>query len=177
MDSDTEALHKWAEVKYGEIPEKVSIWATDEVNETLQALLRFSERVVIADLHYHFQLVDGENHLLEIELLSWQPGSIQARRLSDGYVRIKHRTKDILLNPQIRAPEWAAALLEEWLMDMRGDAIKPKSRATRISNLVRKKETISRLLEQADFTSVESDIQYTSKRLDEADDRLSGKAN
>ena len=62
-------------------------------------------------------------------------------------------------------------------MDMRGDAIKPKSRATRISNLVRKKETISRLLEQADFTSVESDIQYTSKRLDEADDRLSGKAN
>jgi hypothetical protein len=172
MEESERIVRIWAEERFDEIPLKLSIWSEEE--DFIQILIRFTDSVMIADLDYE----DGEiveESTLKISIDTWQPGSIQTRRMPDGLVRFRHRSNDIFLAAQVRAPEWASALLEQWLLEIRGDNIGPHDRRQQVSDLKRKKESISRLLEQADFSVIHNGISQINARLDNVDDGLSGK--
>jgi hypothetical protein len=172
MDKTVRAIHEWTESVYSQGPIDSSIWT--EEGDCVQVLLKLSNMVIIADL------IDSGEGLecgskLEVNLESWQPGSIQTRRMADGMVRFRHRSKEIFLAARVRAPEWASALLEQWLISMQGDIAKPKDKNRRISDLNRSRDLIKKMLEQADLSLVQEGIDLANIRLQSADDRLSGR--
>ncbi len=141
MDQFEEVVSEWVETVYGVEPLKISIWGTSY--GIIQAMIKLDDKVVVCSLEHD----DEDDHIeeearLEVELANWQQGSIQGRQMKNGSIRIKHRTREIYLEPQIRAPEWVAALLEEWLMSMRGESVIPKSKSSIINDVKRKKESI-----------------------------------
>ncbi|RJU86184.1 MAG: hypothetical protein DWC02_04925 [Candidatus Poseidoniales archaeon] len=172
MDDTTREVRRWVEHEFGEVPEDISVWA--EEDEIVQVLIRLSDKVVISDLTWQDEEILEEASLV-IRLSNWKPNSIQTRRMPDGLVRFKHRSNEIMLAAKVRAPEWAAALLEEWLMSMKGREIVPKGRAHQISDLKRRRDKLSKTLEQADLASIRGELKIIENRLNSADDRLSGK--
>ena len=172
MDETTREVRRWVEHEFGEVPEDLSVWA--EEDEIVQVLIRLSDKVVISDLTWQDEEIIEEASLV-IRLSNWKPNSIQTRRMPDGLVRFKHRSNEIMLAAKVRAPEWAAALLEEWLMSMKGREIVPKGRAHQISDLKRRRDKLSKTLEQADLASIRGELKIIENRLNSADDRLSGK--
>lgn len=172
MDDTNREVRVWIEEAFGEGATDLSIWTDEE--EMVQVLIRLSDKVVVSDLSWEEGLIVEESSLV-INLANWQPGSIQTRRMPDGLVRFRHRSNEIMLAARVRAAEWAGALLEEWLMDMRGDANKPRGRQRRISDLMRRRDMVSRMLDQANLTSIRDEMSTAENRLASADDRLSGK--
>ncbi len=172
MDETTREVRRWVEHEFGEVPEDLSVWADED--EIVQVLIRLSDKVVISDLTWQDEEIIEEASLV-IRLSNWKPNSIQTRRMPDGLVRFKHRSNEIMLAAKVRAPEWAAALLEEWLMSMKGREIVPKGRAHQISDLKRRRDKLSKTLEQADLASIRGELKIIENRLNSADDRLSGK--
>ncbi len=175
MDQFEEVVSEWVETVYGVEPLKISIWGTSY--GIIQAMIKLDDKVVVCSLEHD----DEDDHIeeearLEVELANWQQGSIQGRQMKNGSIRIKHRTREIYLEPQIRAPEWVAALLEEWLMSMRGESVIPKSKSSIINDVKRKKESISRLIEQADFELIKDEMRYIRMKLNNAETRLSGES-
>ena len=172
MDETAREVRKWVAHEFGEDPEDISVWA--EEDEIVQVLIRLSDKVVISDLTWQDEQIIEEASLV-IRLSNWKPNSIQTRRMPDGLVRFKHRSNEIMLAAKVRAPEWAAALLEEWLMSMKGEDALPKGRQHQISDLKRKRDTLRKTLDQADLSSIRDEIKTIENRLTSADDRLSGK--
>ncbi|MBT60144.1 MAG: hypothetical protein CMA63_01145 [Euryarchaeota archaeon] len=118
MESHLSALELWCEKEWGQVPESISEWFSDD--SVVQVFMRLNRSVLIADFIID---ADGEvrcNEHLQIPLDRWNPGSIQAFRTNDGRVRFRHRNLEIFLAAHLRAPEWGQALLEEWLMSQRG---------------------------------------------------------
>jgi len=75
----------------------------------------------------------------------------------------------------LRAPEWGQALLEEWLMNQRGEALKPKDRSQRLSSITRSKLSIERNLNQARLTHAQSELSLAKDRLVSAERGLDSK--
>ena len=94
--------------------------------------------------------------------------------MPDGFVRFAHRSNKILLAPEVRSDQWAAGLLEGWLSDMHGAQSIPKSRAQRISGIKRQRDTVTKLIEQANLTKIRSEIDFIDHRLNTANRRLTG---
>lgn len=173
MDATEREVQVWIEQAFGEDAVNLSIWTEEE--EIVQVLFRLTDKVVISDLSWEGDAIVEESSLI-INLSNWQPGSIQTRRMPDGLVRFRHRSNEIMLAAQVlRSAEWAGSLLEEWLMDMRGYANKPRGRQRRISDLKRRRDMVARMLNQADLTSIKDEITTAENRLASADDRLSGR--
>ena len=172
MDETAREVRKWVTHEFGEDPEDISVWA--EEDEIVQVLIRLSDKVVISDLTWQDEQISEEASLV-IRLSNWKPNSIQTRRMPDGLVRFKHRSNEIMLAAKVRAPEWASALLEEWLMAMSGEESQPKGRSRQISDLKRRRDRLSKTLEQANLESIKDELKIIENRLNSADDRLSGK--
>jgi len=172
MDETTREVRAWVLHEFGEDAEDISMWA--EEDDIVQVLIRLSDKVVVSDLSWHTGKIIEEGSLV-VRLSNWKPNSIQTRRMPDGLVRFKHRSNEIMLAAKVRAPEWASALLEEWLMSMKGKAALPKGRQHQISDLKRKRDTLRKTLDQADLSSIRDEIKTIENRLNSADDRLSGK--
>jgi len=172
MDETIREVSKWVAHEFGEDPEDISVWA--EEDEIVQVLIRLSDKVIISDLTWQDEQISEEASLV-IRLSNWKPNSIQTRRMPDGLVRFKHRSNEIMLAAKVRAPEWASALLEEWLMSMRGEENQPKGRSRQISDLKRRRDKLSKTLQQAGLESIKDELKIIENRLNSADDRLSGK--
>ena len=172
MDESERMIRVWAGNTLDKVPIEIAIWCEEE--EFIQVLIRYEDSVMIADLDCEDEKIIDSQHL-EINVETWQPGSIQTRRMPDGLVRFRHRSNNIFLAAQVRAPDWARALLEGWLLEIRGNSVAPQDKRQRFSELRRKKETISRLLEQAELNVIQDAIAQTNSRLSNADDRLAGK--
>ena len=144
VENREQVVMDWCENLLGQMPYEVLTWADEE--DIVQSLVRLERMVIVVDL----QLDEDDNIVEEkhisIALDNWSPGSIQTRRMADGSVRFKHRKDELILAARLRSPEWAGALLEEWLMDMRGDKNKHREKNRYIANMKRSKEIISRML-------------------------------
>ena len=173
MDALEQEVKSWIAEALGEEPVEVSVWAQDD--DFIQLLLRLSDRVAIVDLSTEGGEVIEEDSLI-IRLNQWQqPNSIQTRRMSDGFVRIRHRSNEILLAPRVsQSPDWASKLLETWLKDMRGDSHIPKTRQQRLSSLKRTRDRVEKLLDQANLSDINDEVRYVEFRLDSADYKLAG---
>jgi hypothetical protein len=152
---------------WGQVPLDISEWASHD--DVLQVFIKLNRGVLIADFAMDH---DGELHCeehLHIPQDRWNPGSIQAHRTNEGRVRFRHRSSEITLSARLRAPEWGQALLEEWLMNQRGDALKPKDRSQRLSSINRSKLSIERNLNQARLSHAKSELAITAERLESAE--------
>lgn len=172
MEDNRDLVEAWCEDYSGLLPTAVSMWAEDD--ELVNALIRLPHSVIGLALEIDEEGVVCEEEFLEIQLSDWTPGSVQARQLSDGRVRLFHRRKEVIFAARIRGPEWASALLEEWLMEMRGDLAKPRDRSRRFSEMKRTRDLISRLLDQADLENVQRDKDRVDHRLSSATEKLRG---
>ncbi|MBE54931.1 MAG: hypothetical protein CMB00_06860 [Euryarchaeota archaeon] len=109
---------------------------------------------------------------LHVPLETWNPGSIQGIRTSDGKTRFQHRRQSIYLSSELRVPEWGAALLEEWLMNMRSSLNRPKDRTQRLNEMKRMKLSIERNLESASLAKVNDEREALDGQLDRINQRL-----
>ncbi len=171
MEDVSPEVLEWILETFGEEPEALSVWSVDE--DMVQILYRLSDKVVISDLSWQDDKILEEASLV-IRLSTWKPKSILTRRMPDGFVRFAHRSNKILLAPEVRSDQWAAGLLEGWLSDMHGAQSIPKSRAQRISGIKRQRDTVTKLIEQANLTKIRSEIDFIDHRLNTANRRLTG---
>ena len=171
MDDVSPEVLEWILEAFGEDPEALSVWSVDE--DMVQILFRLSDKVVISDLSWQDENILEEASLV-VRLSNWKPNSILTRRMPDGFVRFTHRSKKIILAPEVRSDQWAAGLLEGWLSDMHGANSVPKSRAQRISGIKRQRDTVTKLIEQANLTTIRNEIDFIDHRLATANRRLTG---
>ena len=172
MDAVGHEVKSWIAEALGEEPVEISVWAQED--DFVQLLLRLSDRVAIMDLSTEGGEIVEEDSLI-IRQNQWQqPNSIQTRRMPDGFVKIRHRSNDILLAPRVQSQDWASNLLESWLKDMRGELRMPKTRQQRLSSLKRTRDRVEKLLDQANLSDINDEVRYVEFRLDSADYKLAG---
>mgnify|MGYP001243824208 CR=1 FL=1 len=172
MDAVGHEVSSYISEAFGEKPTDTSLWAQED--DFVQIFVRLSDKVAILSLSNDEGEIIEEDSLI-IREGQWQPNSIQTRRMPDGFVRFKHRTKEILLAPElIRSPDWASSLLEGWLVEIRGNSGIPKTRSQRISTLIRSRDRIERMLNQANLNEIADEVRYVEFRLDSADYKLAG---
>ncbi len=170
VENREQVVMDWCEHLLGQKPHEILTWADED--DFVQSLVRLERMVLVVDLQ-----VDADHKIVEdkhiaITLDNWSPGSIQTRRMADGSVRFKHRKDELILAARLRSPEWAGALLEEWLMDMRGDQNKPREKNRHIANMKRSRETIGRMLEQAELNAIKETIAEISIGLENTENLL-----
>jgi len=170
MKDNRDLVEAWCEDHYGLVPTAVSMWAEDD--DLINALIRLPNSVIGLAIEIDEEGQAESEEFLEIQLNDWTPGSVQARQLSDGRVRLFHRRKEVIFAARIRGPEWASALLEEWLMEMRGDLARPRDKSRRFSEMKRTRDLISRLLDQAELENVQRDKDRVAHRLESATEKL-----
>ncbi|MDG1553033.1 MAG: hypothetical protein P8Q87_05830 [Candidatus Poseidonia sp.] len=158
------AIEVWCEKAWGETPKKSSEWASTD--ETVQVFLRLSASVLIADFELKKDGTLTIRQHLHIPLETWNPGSIQGIRTPEGKTRFSHRRQTIYLSSELRAPEWGAALLEDWLLGMRSDVNRPKDRTQRLAEINRMKTSVQRNLETAAVDHVSKEINELDARID-----------
>ncbi|DAC40962.1 MAG TPA: hypothetical protein D7H83_01855 [Candidatus Poseidoniales archaeon] len=172
MDAMGHEVKSWIVEALGEEPAEISVWAQDD--DFVQLLIRLSDRVAIMDLSTEGGEIVEEDSLI-IRQSQWQqPNSIQTRRMPDGFVRIRHRSNEILLAPRVQSIDWASNLLENWLKDMRGESRIPKTKQQRLSSLKRTRDRVEKLLDQANLSDINDEVRYVEFRLDSADYKLAG---
>ena len=164
------AIEVWCEKAWGETPKKISEWAAND--ETIQVFLRLSASVLIADFELKKDGTLTIRQHLHIPLETWNPGSIQGIRTPEGKTRFSHRRQTIYLSSELRAPEWGAALLEDWLLGMRSDVNRPKDRTQRIAEINRMKISVQRNLETAAVKHVSKEITELDTRIDRIGNNL-----
>ena len=172
MDAVGHEVKSWIAEALGEEPVEISVWAQDD--DFIQLLLRLSDRVAIMDLSTEGGEIVEEDSLI-VRQIQWQPNAIQTRRMSDGFLRIRHRSNEILLAPRAaQSPDWASNLLETWLKEIRGESHIPKTRQQRLSSLKRTRDRVEKLLDQANLSDINDEVRYVEFRLDSADYKLAG---
>ena len=172
MDAVGHEVKSWIAEALGEEPVEISVWAQDD--DFIQLLLRLSDRVAIMDLSTEGGEIVEEDSLI-VRQSQWQPNAIQTRRMSDGFLRIRHRSNEILLAPRAaQSPDWASNLLETWLKEIRGESHIPKTRQQRLSSLKRTRDRVEKLLDQANLSDINDEVRYVEFRLDSADYKLAG---
>lgn len=171
MDVVSHEVNSWIVEALGEDPVEISVWAQED--DFVQLMVRLSDRVGILNLSNDEGEVIEEDSLI-IREGQWQPNSIQVRRMPDGFVRFRHRSNEIILAPEVKSEEKASNLLESWLFEIRGESGIPKTRTQRISSLIRSRDRVQRMLDQADLSDVTDEVRYVELRLDSADYKLAG---
>ena len=172
MDRIERGIRIWCEDTFGQSPIDSSRWYAED--DIIQVLIRLSDRVVIADLCWDSEDLHEVSSMV-VKQTDWQPGSIQTRRLNDGAILFRHQLKEIILFPIRRAPEWASALLEEWLLGMREDKANTRANRRPISYVKRAKNVTERMLDQADLSDIREAIEKLDLQLTNIDNLLEGK--
>ena len=167
------AIETWTSDKWGQQAIQIAEWLIED--DIVQALVRLQRGALIID-----GTIDKTGHLqcknhLHIPFDQWNPGSIQASRTRDSSVRFRHRHAEITLSARFRAPEWGQALLEEWLMDQRGEETRPKSSEQRLATIRRSKASVERYLEQSNLDYAQELLFMTKLSIHSAERHLSSK--
>ena len=172
MNPRRSLIENWCLESWGEIASNSTMWS--ETEEKTEMFFCFSSGVLIAVFSFPSEdEVQLEQHL-HIPISRWNVGSIQADRAKDGKVRFRHMSQSIILSAEFRAPEWGRALLEEWLMTMRSESIRPKDRNQRIVTVERLRASVERNLKAASLENARAELEEVKMKLQMAEDRLAG---
>ena len=71
MEESERIVRIWAEERFDEVPQNLSIWSEEE--DFIQILIRFSDSVMIADLDYE----DGEIVEENLSVVEIKPGILR----------------------------------------------------------------------------------------------------
>ena len=173
MQPLSDDIAEWCDETWGQSPLDILEWFEDD--ETVQVFIKLTHSVLVADFTFKENAISMQRdrieirHHLHIPLDIWNPGSIQATRISDGRVRFRHRNSDILLAAKLRAPEWGKNTLEDWLMSLRGEQLRPKDKSQRLSSIKRSKEIINRNLQSASLKAARDDLHLIQLRINSAE--------
>tara|TARA_B100000767_G_scaffold116645_1_gene111307 strand:+ start:871 stop:1434 length:564 start_codon:yes stop_codon:yes gene_type:complete len=173
MEPVSDDIAAWCTQTWRQSPEEILEWFEDET--TIQVFIKLTRSVLIADFVFKENAVDKTSdridikHHLHIPLDIWNPGSIQATRINDGRVRFRHRNSDIILAAKLRAPEWGKTVLEDWLMGLRGEQLRPKDRNQRLASVRRTKQIVDRNLQAASLDNAIEDLELISHRITSAE--------
>ena len=167
------AIETWTSDKWGQQAIQIAEWLIED--DIVQAFVRLQRGALIID-----GTIDKTGHLqcknhLHIPFDQWNPGSIQASRTRDSSGRVRHRHAELTLSARFRAPEWGQALLEEWLMDQRGEETRPKSSEQRLATIRRSKASVERYLEQSNLDYAQELLFMTKLSIHSAERHLSSK--
>lgn len=163
----------WCTETWRQSPEEILEWFEDE--NSIQVFIKLTRSVLIADFMFKENAANKTTdridikHHLHIPLDIWNPGSIQATRINDGRVRFRHRNSDIILAAKLRAPEWGKTVLEDWLMSLRGEQLRPKDRNQRLASIRRTKQIVDRNLQAASLDNAIEDLELISQRITSAE--------
>ena len=163
----------WCTETWRQSPEEILEWFEDE--NSIQVFIKLTRSVLIADFMFKENAANKTTdridikHHLHIPLDIWNPGSIQATRINDGRVRFRHRNSDIILAAKLRAPEWGKTVLEDWLMSLRGEQLRPKDRNQRLASIRRTKQIVDRNLQAASLDNAIEDLELISHRITSAE--------
>ena len=163
----------WCTETWRQSPEEILEWFEDE--NSIQVFIKLTRSVLIADFIFKENAANKTTdridikHHLHIPLDIWNPGSIQATRINDGRVRFRHRNSDIILAAKLRAPEWGKTVLEDWLMSLRGEQLRPKDRNQRLASIRRTKQIVDRNLQAASLDNAIEDLELISHRITSAE--------
>jgi len=163
----------WCAETWRQSPEEILEWFEDE--NSIQVFIKLTRSVLIADFMFKENAANKTTdridikHHLHIPLDIWNPGSIQATRINDGRVRFRHRNSDIILAAKLRAPEWGKTVLEDWLMSLRGEQLRPKDRNQRLASIKRTKQIVDRNLQAASLDNAIEDLELISQRITSAE--------
>ena len=163
----------WCTETWRQSPEEILEWFEDE--NSIQVFIKLTRSVLIADFVFKENAANKTTdridikHHLHIPLDIWNPGSIQATRINDGRVRFRHRNSDIILAAKLRAPEWGKTVLEDWLMSLRGEQLRPKDRNQRLASIRRTKQIVDRNLQAASLDNAIEDLELISNRITSAE--------
>ena len=163
----------WCTETWRQSPEEILEWYEDE--NSIQVFIKLTRSVLIADFIFKENAANKTTdridikHHLHIPLDIWNPGSIQATRINDGRVRFRHRNSDIILAAKLRAPEWGKTVLEDWLMSLRGEQLRPKDRNQRLASIRRTKQIVDRNLQAASLDNANQDLELISHRITSAE--------
>ena len=163
----------WCTETWRQSPEEILEWLEDE--NSIQVFIKLTRSVLIADFMFKENAANKTTdridikHHLHIPLDIWNPGSIQATRINDGRVRFRHRNSDIILAAKLRAPEWGKTVLEDWLMSLRGEQLRPKDRNQRLASIRRIKQIVDRNLQAASLDNAIEDLELISHRITSAE--------
>jgi hypothetical protein len=69
----------------------------------------------------------------------------------------------------MRAPEWGKNTLEDWLMSLRGEQLRPKDKNQRLASIKRIKEIVNRNLHSASLEGARDDLHLISLRINSAE--------
>ena len=173
MEPLSDDIAAWCTETWRQSPEEILEWFEDE--NSIQVFIKLTRSVLIADFvfkenaaHKTTDRIEIKHHL-HIPLDIWNPGSIQATRINDGRVRFRHRNSDIILAAKLRAPEWGKTVLEDWLMSLRGEQLRPKDRNQRLASVRRTKQIVDRNLQAASLDNASEDLQLISHRITSAE--------
>jgi len=169
MQPLTDDITEWCADTWGQSPSEVLEWFEDE--DAIQVFIKLNRSVLIADFVFKQDAIQMDKDRIEIKnhlhipLDIWNPGSIQATRISDGRVRFRHRNSDIILAAKLRAPEWGKTVLEDWLMSLRGEELRPKDKNQRLAAIRRTREIVDRNIRTATLESAKEDLEQISRRV------------
>jgi len=176
MQPISDDIAEWCDETWGQDPLEILEWFEDD--NTVQVFIKLPRSVLIADFLFKENAINMTRdrvdikHHLHIPIDIWNPGSIQATRINDGRVRFRHRNSDIILAAKMRAPEWGKHVLEDWLMSLRGEQLRPKDRNQRLASIKRTKEIVSRNIHSASLAGVKDDLHLVSQRISSAETGL-----
>lgn len=173
MEEAEEFVKAWALNLFGEIPDEVIIWHAEA--ELIECLVRLSASISIAVL-----TGDGDKWLDEqvmvVQASEWSAGSIQANRRPDGSTRIRFKRRRVDFSAVMKSSHWVSALMEEWLMKLKGGSGRPRDRIRRIASIKRESEAVRRMFDQASLTRVSEDIEKIDNKLKGIESNLEGRS-
>ncbi|MEC8313077.1 MAG: hypothetical protein VXZ52_04165 [Candidatus Thermoplasmatota archaeon] len=176
MQPISDDIGEWCDETWGQNPLEILEWFEDD--ETVQVFIKLPRSVLVADFTFKENAINMDRdrvdikHHLHIPLDIWNPGSIQATRINDGRVRFRHRNSDIILAAKMRAPEWGKTVLEDWLMSLRGEQLRPRDRNQRLAAIKRTREIVGRNIHSASLAAVRDDLMLISQRINSAETGL-----
>jgi|TARA_B110000240_G_C13308281_1_gene371614 hypothetical protein len=171
-DFDEDAVDDWSMQTWGCAPMEITHWfSVDGVHE---ALLKYSTMVIIIRLKANEDKSLTTERQVIIRADEWNPGSVQANRLSDGTIKLRFRRQSMTLSAMMKTPHALSSLLEEWLMSVRGSTEKNRDQGKRIQAVKRNRDAISRMLEQASIEKLVEAQEKINEKITHAEDSLTG---
>ena len=167
---DEDAVDDWSMRAWGQAPSDIFHWSS--IDQRHEVLLRYPNMVAVVRMLENDSNEYSTERQVIIRIGEWNPGAVQANRLSDGTIKVRFRRQGITLSAMMKTPHALSSLLEEWLMGMRGEPDRERDQLKRIQAIKRHKDAITRMLDQAKLEKLVEAHQEIESRVHDAESNL-----
>lgn len=171
---DEDAVDDWSMRTHGEAPVEMTHWST--IDDHHEVMLRYPRKVVLVRLKSEPDSNYSSVRHIVIRVEEWNPGAVQANRLSDGSIKVRFRRQSMTLSAMMKTPHAISSHLEEWLMGMRTEPLRSDDEVKRVQTVRRNRDAITRMLDQASVEKLVEAVESIGEKVDEAEAAMAGRA-